>query len=244
MEEFKKIVALAFVEAYKKYPLVTSKTALSKKISEAITEKEEGEAGDKHYKSLVNYYDYFFNEGKKQEPTEIMINKLLSFLNYDTFEQFTKNQPCDTEYLDNVPFVLVEEPESKDSEDDDINSNSPEDSAGDNIISDPPPEIEEENNDDWVRKIIIIISITLSILILIYLGYNRDQKDCMIWSENQYIKTPCDAKGISVSYNPDLIDTFKKINNDTITNFFGAGGKPLYWYSKKNNTVELFTKSG
>ncbi|WP_298539511.1 hypothetical protein [uncultured Aquimarina sp.] len=235
MEEFKKIVALSFIEAYKKYPFTKTKTALSKKISEEITEKEEGEADEKHYKSLVNYYDYFFNQGSnKQEPTETMVNKLLSFLNYDSREQFVKNQPIDDGYLDNVPFVknvLVTEPE---------------DSTGDDIKIDPPEDVEEDDSDsnsNWVRKIVVTISIAIPSMIVLYFVINWQQKECMVWKEDHYESASCNTKGISLNYNQDWVDNFKKAQNDTIETFFKQGDT-LYWYFKRNNKVELFTKSG
>jgi len=92
----------------------------------------------------------------------------------------------------------------------------------------------------------ITISIFFTIVVIAYLGYNWQQKDCMIWKEDHYEKAECNSNTISISYNKDWFNNFKKAKIDTIQAFFGKGGEkdPLYWYSRKNNKIELFTKSG
>lgn len=103
--------------------------------------------------------------------------------------------------------------------------------------SPPKPEI------PW-RKIVIIMSFISLISAIVYLGYNWQQKECMIWTEDHYEKAECNSNKISINYNQDWVDNFKKAQNDTIQNFFEEGGKPLYWYYRKNKKIELFTKSG
>ena len=239
MEEFKKIVALSFTKAYKDNPLSTSKTALSKKISEAITEKEFGEPDERHYKSLVNYYDYFFNEGKKQEPTEAMINKLLGFLNYESLDQFIKNQPLDKSYLENVPFVNSNEIDtskevSKNNENEEqvslVDTNSPNKKTIWNRLK---------------RKITVTITVSITFMMLFYLGFNGFSKNCMEWQEDHYVQVKC-IKGDQpqIAYAENLLKGFKKAQNDTIKVFFGKNATPLYWYYKKGNQVELFTMDG
>ncbi|MBW1297026.1 hypothetical protein [Aquimarina litoralis] len=238
MEEFKKIVALTFVRAIEKYPWISSKTTLAKKISEVITRKEGKEPEETYYKTLLIYFDYFFNDGKKQEPTNSIINKFLVFLDYDSIEQFIKNQPTDKSYLEKVPFVKdIQEVERE-----------PEDSTGSDIDNDPPEDIGEgDTGSNWSRRIIISISITIPSIIALYFGINwiQDTGECMTWSVDHYEKVECDSNGISINYNQNWIDNFKKVKyNDSIRDFFEEGGKPLYWYYKRNNKVELFTMSG
>lgn len=234
MEEFKKIIARSFIEAYKKNPLVTSKTALSKKISEAITEREEGEPDDKHYKSLLNYYDYFFNEGKKQEPTETMINKLLNFLDYDSLDQFIKNQPVDESYLERVPFVkdiLIDEPDME------------------NPVIDIKDNIALKSNDDgedgetpW-KKIIITISFVSLISVISYFGLDWQKKDCMVWVGDRYKTAVCYEKSNLKYYprNDTLIEEFRKIKIDNNTVFF-ENGKEKVWYKKVKGHIECFNR--
>ncbi|GAA3521068.1 hypothetical protein GCM10022393_39260 [Aquimarina addita] len=68
--------------------------------------------------------------------------------------------------------------------------------------------------------------------------------NCMTWSGDRYQKTTCGETDKSdIVYDKEIVENFRKAKNDTIDAFFGIGGKedPLYWYYKKNNTVELFT---
>lgn len=239
MEEFKKIVALSFIKAYKDNPLSTSKTALSKKISEVITEKEFGEPDERHYKSLVNYYDYFFKEGKKQEPTEVMINKLLGFLNYDSLDQFVKNQPVDKSYLNTVPFVNSKEMTySKE-----VPGKNEHDRQEPSVNI--PPETKRTIWNRLKRKITVTITVSITFLVLFYFGLSLFSKNCMEWREDHYVRVKCTKKDKpQIAYAENLLKGFKKVQNDTVTAFFGENATPLYWYYKRGNQVELFTMDG
>lgn len=107
MQEFKKIVALSFVEAYQKNPLASSKNALAKIISEEINKNEGGGILEEHRyaKTLVNYYNFYFSKGKQQKPSITIINKLLHYLGYYSQQDFFTNQPKSEDYLNKVPFV-------------------------------------------------------------------------------------------------------------------------------------------
>ncbi len=237
MKEFKKIIALSFIEAYKKYPLVTSKTSLSKKISETITEKEEGEPDDKHYKSLLNYYDYFFNDGKKQEPTEVMINKLLSFLGYNSMDHFFKNQPSDLSYLERVPFVDYKSKSSVDNEDDILVLGVKND-IDDGII-DPV----QGSGNERLKKITIVISFMVVASIL-YIKITDQRKNCMIWKEDHYEEIACEkTDGLEIALNEELLENFRKVTLDTTMTFF-KNGEALFWYDKTKGVVEFFNSPG
>ena len=239
MDEFKKIVALSFVKAYKDNPLSTSKTALSKKISEVITEKEFGEPDERHYKSLVNYYDYFFKEGKRQEPTEAMINKLLGFLNYDSLDQFIKNQPFDKSYLQSVPFVNNTEISSSK----EVSSNNENDKQ-ETLINTPSG----KKRTIWnrlKRKITVTITVSITFLFLFYFGLSRFSENCMEWREDHYVQVKCTRENKpQIAYDENLLYGFKKVQNDTVQFFFGENATPLYWYYRKGNQVELYTMNG
>ncbi|WP_282087082.1 hypothetical protein [Aquimarina algiphila] len=223
MEEFKKIVALCYIKAKNDNPLASSKTALAKIISIRITENEEDDGDDKHYKTLSNYYEYFFNEGKKYTPSDSIINKLLSYLRYDSIDQFLKNQPIDEDYLKEVPFVDYKTKDRKEQED--------------------APEEEGGEGNKWFKKIIISVSITTPIIALLYFGIDWGQKDCMIWKEDHYEKITCGENSLNISYNQKVLENFKKVKKDTVEIFF-KNGDPLYWYSKTDGEIELFTDKG
>ncbi|WP_027391271.1 hypothetical protein [Aquimarina latercula] len=113
---------------------------------------------------------------------------------------------------------------------------------GNKIIKPPSGSGDGKTKIPW-KKITITISFISLVSVLFYLGYNWQQKDCMVWKEDHYESASCNTKGISLNYNQDWVDNFKKAQNDTIETFFKQGDT-LYWYYKRNNKVELFTKSG
>ncbi|WP_378174246.1 hypothetical protein [Aquimarina sp. SS2-1] len=105
----------------------------------------------------------------------------------------------------------------------------------------------KSNKDFPWKKITITISFVSVILAIVYFGKALQQKDCMVWKNYNYERVACNSKGVSLKYDQDWVDNFKKVkNNDTIQTFFGEGGEkdPKYWYYRKNNKVELFTQSG
>lgn len=152
MEEFKKIVALSFIKVHNKYPFVNTKTALAKKLSKEIADDKLIEPY-RHYKTLLIYYDYFFRNGKKQDPTDTVIYKLLRFLNYDSFEQFVRNQPQDLNYLETVPFIDHSSISSKDKKRDK------------EVIKKQAMEVQIENGSSLLsskKKIVITIDISFA----------------------------------------------------------------------------------
>ncbi|WP_025742396.1 hypothetical protein [Aquimarina pacifica] len=236
MEVFKKIVALSFIEAYQKNPHITSKTGLARKISESITEKEGKAPDDKHYKSLLNYFDFYFNDGKKKEPTETLINKLLGYLKFDSMGQFLKNQPSDLSYLERVPFVDYKPKPSVENKDD--ISDFKNDIDDDEVVK---PIKDSENG--RLKKITIVITFIVFASIL-YFKLNNQQKNCMIWVKDHYEKIACEkADGLEVSVNEELLENFRKVTLDTTMTFF-KNGEALFWYDKTKGVVEFFNSPG
>ncbi len=236
MEEFKKIVALSFIKAKKDNPLATSKTALAKIISKKITEgKEEGD--ERHYKTLSNYYEFYFHNGKKQTPTNTIINKLLSYLAYDSQKQFIDNQPSDLSYLEKVPFVDYQ-PKSLIKKEGDI-------SDVEEDIEDGVTSINIKGNRGTLKQIIITISF-IAIASLIYFIPNWEQKDCMTWKEDHYELASCqkshDPKIIPID--EKLLKEFRKIKVDTSFTFFNDDGNALVWYYKSGGEIEFFNSKG
>ncbi|MBG6129414.1 hypothetical protein IWQ47_001283 [Aquimarina sp. EL_43] len=230
MEEFKKIVALSFIKAKKDNPLAGSKTALAKKISKRITKNEKEGENERHYKTLSNYYDFFFKNGAKQEPTETIINKLLAYLNYDSTDQFLKNQPIDDSYLKEVPFV-------------DYKTEIGSDEELTNEIDWDPPERTDPQGVGW-KKIVITISFIPLIAAIVFWGIDWKQNGCMTWSKDHYIVIECGkTNSPDIALNPDLLENFRKIELDSTMKLF-ENGKGIYWYSKYDRKIEYFTMGG
>ncbi|WP_299897134.1 hypothetical protein [uncultured Aquimarina sp.] len=121
-----------------------------------------------------------------------------------------------------------------------------EDATTDEINMNPNGKIEKEDKgSNWSRKIIVTISITISSVIALYFGINwiQDNGKCMAWSVDHYEKTECGENGVTLKYNQDWVDNFRKIELDSTMTFF-KDGEPLFWYSKTNNTIEFFTRGG
>lgn len=230
MEEFKKIVALSFIEAYRNNSLATTKNALAKFISEEINKKENGSVIDEHRyaRTLLNYYNYYFNGGKQHTPSDTLINKLLKYLGYDSQKQFTNNQPSDLSYLEEVPFV------------DDKTEEPPE----------GPPEEEGEEEDEETRggdgwkKIVITVSFIPLITAIIYWGIDWKQNGCMTWSEDRYVVIECGkTNSPDIALNRNLLENFRKIELDSTMKLF-ENGIGIYWYSRYDGKIEYFTKGG
>ncbi len=241
MEEFKKIVALSFIRAHKKNPLATSKNALAKIISEEMNKNEGGEIIDEHRysKTLLNYYNFYFNEGKKQTPSDSIINKLLKYLGYDSQKQFTTNQLSDTSYLDRVPFVNYEKDTII------IDNSNKKEVVGINN------EGRNSDGNDILKNTILILSIISTIATILYfvsIWLSKDEQlektNCMIWNQDHYEKVVCGKTDeTEIAVNVGLIENFKKIELDTTMVFFKEG-KALFWYDKTGGKIEFFTKGG
>ncbi len=219
MEEFKKIVALSFIEAHQKNPLANSKNALAKTISEKINKNENGSSDEKHRysKTLLNYYNYYFSNGKKQTPSDSIINKLLNYLGYDSKQQFVNNQPSDISYLHKIPFI--NEPNTEGGKEEKYTFNLP-----------------------W-KEVVITISF-ISVVSFAYFGVNWKQKECMIWSNDHYEKIACDkTPNPDLFYNQNIVQNFKRVELDTAMTIF-KNGKALFWYDKDGGEIEFFTKGG
>lgn len=238
MEEFKKIVALVFVEGHKRYPYTTNKTALARKISEEITLKEEGIPDNKHYKTFVNYYDHFFHSKKKLKPSENTIRKLLSFLNYDSLEHFINNQPISLEYLDQIPFLekkveKIELPKM------DVESNQI------NEIQTKKYLLKEvfflnQSVRRWKKNTIAILTLFM-VAIGAYIIKNESSKECLFWDNNQYRAVDCDQISTKMPTDMNYIGRFEPVKLDSTIQLFDKNGEAMYLYGKKEGNMNLFT---
>ncbi|WP_074406097.1 hypothetical protein [Aquimarina megaterium] len=231
MEEFKKIVALSFIQAYRNNSFATTKNALAKIISEEINKKENGSLIDEHRyaRTLLNYYNYYFNGGKQHTPSDTLINKLLKYLGYDSQKQFINNQPSELSYLEEVPFV-------------DFKTEIGSEGEPTNEIDQNPPEVIEITGIGW-KKIVITISFISSFAVILYFVIDWQQKGCMTWSEDHYELVECGkTSSLDIALNKDLLENFRKIELDTTMTFF-KDGKALFWYDKTVG-IEFFTMPG
>lgn len=94
----KKLIAGVFIKGEKDFSLSKNKTDLVKKLSETKELK-----GKISYKTLLNYFDFYFRSGKEVNPNSDIIYTLLKYLGYQTEKQFQNNPPT-IDYKD-VPFV-------------------------------------------------------------------------------------------------------------------------------------------
>lgn len=104
IEDFKKVIALVFIEAKakadKEHVFVPNKTKLAEKIV-----KNKIFNNGPNEKTLRNYFNYFFGNSKKKiNPREETINSLLQYINYQSQYHFINNQPLNEDYLNHVPF--------------------------------------------------------------------------------------------------------------------------------------------
>jgi hypothetical protein len=103
-DDFKKIIALVFIKAYKENNYIKSKTRLAHVISKDFLKQNILIS----YKSLLNYFNQFFGIPPDSfNPSEDVIEALLHYINFDSLKHFQLNQPTDKDYLNNVPFSLT-----------------------------------------------------------------------------------------------------------------------------------------
>ncbi|MBQ4819604.1 hypothetical protein [Aquimarina sp. MMG016] len=108
----------------------------------------------------------------------------------------------------------------------------------------PENQINQEPKTPW-KTITITISFISIISAIVYFAFNWKQKDCMTWSEDHYEKIACDDTPGSENKIADqeILEKFVKAKMDTIETFFD-NGRPLYWYTKTDGEIELFTAEG
>ncbi|UJH90593.1 hypothetical protein LZ575_17670 [Antarcticibacterium sp. 1MA-6-2] len=56
-----------------------------------------------------------------------------------------------------------------------------------------------------------------------FIGYTSGEKTCMVWKEDQYIRTTCNGAELEREFIPYLYENFKKIKVTDTTTFFENG---------------------
>ncbi|WP_418360882.1 hypothetical protein [Sphingobacterium detergens] len=82
------------------------------------------------------------------------------------------------------------------------------------------------------------------LMIIFYIIYSLTPKGCMYWDEYKYVETDCQSSipaNRIVGFNKDQFNTFFKIMRPDTLSKKDVG---FVWYSKIDNEVEFFTRSG
>ena len=259
IEDFKKVIALVFKKGKEDFPFASNKTQLAKKI---VKTSEINNVLS--FKSLVNYFNYFFDNGKDvPNPNEYTISLLLKYINFQTQKQFINNSTA-INYLKDVPFLSPREdakPEDK------IQEKTPQNKPikpihitvkneqkniqttpihltvnNENLISTP--------KQNWYIGIIVIVAIVISGFFFSMYWQNQKNTICGYWELNKYVQIPCDSnkQGIqiqSLNINEVNINTFRKIEPTNESQFFSKkNGKPQVWYTSYNNEIDFFNENG
>ncbi len=105
-EELKLLIGAIFIKGKKAFVNVNSKSALAKMIVNSNGFKE-----NMSYKSLTNYYTYYFQKGERANPSEEIIRLLINYWSSNDFQSyfkakefFQKNKPSEDLILKNLPF--------------------------------------------------------------------------------------------------------------------------------------------
>jgi hypothetical protein len=93
------LIAAVFIKGKKEFALSKNKTDLARKLSK--TPELYKRIG---YKTLLNYFEYYFQSGKEVNPNQEKIYTLLKYLNFQSEKQFRDNPP--TIDFKEVPFVI------------------------------------------------------------------------------------------------------------------------------------------
>lgn len=215
-KEQKKIIALVFKKGYTKFPEAKSKTELTDKI---IVDKEF--KGELSAKSLLNFFNYFFYDGVKQNPKSENITSLLNYINFDTFKQFKANQPNDN-CLEDVPFTKIKEKE--------IVVEVKEEKKAEPEKKGKEKSEEEVVSKDSFNKLLITLFISLCIVAISVSGF-------------YFFNQKGDNK-IHIN-NINNVNNFKQITPTKDTQFFSEEtGEPQIWYASYKNQLDFFNAEG
>lgn len=93
------------------------------------------------------------------------------------------------------------------------------------------------------KKLIVALSFIMVVATSSYLGYIGGKEECMIWNNNQYVKTECTGSVEERNFIPHLYNNLKKVAVSDSTTFF-KNGEVQIWYDKSNGELEFFTSPG
>jgi len=229
-------IVKAVFEKAKKECSSDAKGALSKHISEKITEELKMPISEK---TLIRCYNkYILLRDEIGSPITENVNALCKYLGFKDYSEYQNNNKV-------TPKSKVETINDVTSQSE--NNDPPKDKKGEGVGG---------NNDNWEKKIVIIIISILSITLL-YKNYNTNSttvdnsNKCMVWKETRYVKISCNDKvdqksGITViPMDKNLMKSMRKVVLKRSSIIFYNDGKPKYWYCQMTpNTVEFFTAPG
>ncbi len=103
-----------------------------------------------------------------------------------------------------------------------------------------------ENKKSYIlsnKKLIVALSFLMVIATSSYLGYLGGKEECMIWSNDHYIKTECIGNSEERKFIPHIYENMKKVEVSDKTTFF-KDGEVQIWYDKSNGQLDFFTSPG
>lgn len=93
------------------------------------------------------------------------------------------------------------------------------------------------------KKLIVVFSFLMVVATSSYLGYIGGKEECMIWSNDHYVKTECNGNSEEQKFIPHIYKNLKKVEVSDTTTFFKKGEVQI-WYDKSNGQLEFFTSPG
>ncbi len=265
--EIKQIVALVFIRAEKEYPEASSKSQLAEKL----TQSNPHFSGVIGAKSLVNYFNYFLDNGSSVvNPSQDSIEAMLQYVGYHSVRQFKENPPSASQ-IRKVPFLSKEEHTTYEKNQERYENSQKQENISNTTINKNSHNHEENvvigKVDNSINKnavVIIAILTVLAIVVGVIMFFSQDklitvhtnqiipnkikEKNCAFWNGQQYIKEYCqNSSQENLQPLSDLkvsIDFFKKVYPSTYNEFFTPNGKPKIWYGYYYDQLEFFNAKG
>ena len=206
----KTLVAAVFIKGKKQFPLSDNKTDLARKLSNTKELK-----GSLSYKTLLNYFVFYFQSGKEVNPSSDNIYTLLNYLGYQSEKQFQNNPP--TINFKDVPFVNTE-------------------TKG--------PEKEKDEKPTKSKKPLLITIVIAIIAIATYvfvipefnlLGKQKQGNDSKIDTTKIQKVVPKEEPQVEP---PSRIYPLTKYD------FFSSTKEPLVWYAEYQGETEFYSSKG
>lgn len=95
---------------------------------------------------------------------------------------------------------------------------------------------------EYSRSLAIGLGVLLS-GIGIYLGFIKEENNCMVWVEDHFEKSECSGQILEFKLNETELENFRKVSVCDTTKFFEKYDATI-WYDKYNNKMEYFTFYG
>ncbi|WP_430411335.1 hypothetical protein [Kordia sp.] len=223
LEILKKIIGLTFKKGKDDNPETTNKTELSKKIADHPIVKN-----TLTYKSLLNYFNYFFLDlGKQTTPSNDSIDALLRYINFQSYKQFLENSPS-IDFEKDVPFIDKKELEK---------SSHKERKNDDEIIaSESDQKNPESTNKFSVVALVSIVAIVVALVSIVALSINNKGDNPLQEKTTQ--------PHITINTKDIIVSDLNRVIPDENTPFFDSKNQPKVWYAHYKGTLEFYNTLG